>query len=391
MLHNVSMKNLYYLDNAATTKVFDEVFDILKESNTNGYYNPSASYKQAIQVKEVLNNSRETISKHLGGSGGKLYFTSSATESNNTVFSGVHLRAGQTVLISAGEHPSVYESANNLTKKGIVIKQIPLTSFGDIDEDSLLKLLEGNNVALVSIIHVSNETGRINDIKKLCKLVKSVNPKIIFHSDGVQAFGKIKVNLNELGVDLYTISAHKIYALRGIGALWIKNGVVVDPLLLGGGQENGFRSSTENVLGAISFAYSASRVCENIENNYNIVKSYKNEFVEKLKNSKIGSLVEINSLNDNSPYIVSLSFDNIKGEVLMNFLESDGILISTGSACSSKKAGNRILTAMGLSLAKVIGSVRISFSPYLDYDFDYIVSCFEKNVLHLYENVKVKK
>ena len=260
-----------------------------------------------------------------------------------------------------------------------------------MDFEEYKKLLNDKTVSLISIIHSSNETGRINDIEKLCKYAKSVNPKIIFHSDGVQAFGKIKVNLMKLGIDIYTISAHKIYSVRGIGGLWIKDGIIVDPLLLGGGQENGFRSSTENIAVAIAFAYSAQKVYDDFDKNYEKVLSQKNEFLTKLTNSKVKEYLRVNSLNDNNPYVLSLSFDNIKGEVLMHALEGDGVLVSTGSACSSKKAGNRILEAMGIKNSFVIGSIRVSFSPYLDYDFDYIVSCFEKNVLRFEKNVNIKK
>ena len=147
------MEKLYYLDNAATTKVFDEVFDVMKECNKN-FYNPSASYSQAIQVKKSLDVSRKTISDLMRGNGGKLYFTSSATESNNTVFFGVHLRKGQTVLISKGEHPAVYNAAHRLEKDGIVVKEIPLTQNGIVDEEEFKKLLD-NSVALISVIHVS--------------------------------------------------------------------------------------------------------------------------------------------------------------------------------------------------------------------------------------------
>jgi len=385
------MEKIYYLDNAATTKVFDEVFDLMKENNNLHFYNPSSSYKQSIEAKKKLEEARETISKLIYGKLGKLYFTSSATESNNTIFSGLHLRAGQTILISKGEHPSVYNSAHNLEKKGIIVKEIPLNEKGIVDFEEYKKLFEDKTVCFVSVIHSSNETGAINDIKRLCEYAKNVNSKIIFHSDGVQAFGKIKVNLNSLGVDLYTISAHKIYSVRGIGGLWVKNGVVIDPLLLGGGQENGFRSSTENVAGALAFAHSAKKVCDELEHNYQKIISYKTEFINKLLSSKIKDFVKVNSFDENNPYVVSLSFDKIKGEVLMYSLEADNILISTGSACSAKKAGNRILESMGLSDSQVVGSVRVSFSPYIEYDFDYIVSCFEKNVLRFEKNVNVLK
>lgn len=384
------MEKFYYLDNAATTKVFDEEFDLMKQNNDVGFFNPSASYMQARNVSKILEDSRKVLLNALHGVNGKLLFTSSATESNNTVFEGVHLRKGDVILISKGEHPAVYNAAHRLEKKGIIIKDIPLSDNGQVDFEEYKKMIT-SEVVLISIIHVSNETGAVNDIKKLCTYAKSINSKIIFHSDGVQAFGKIKVNIQDLGVDLYSVSAHKIYAPRGIAGLWIKKGIILDALLVGGGQEEGLRSSTENVSGAVAFAYAVKKVVGELENNYQKVLCYKNTFLDKLQSSEIAKYVKVNSTDKNSPYVLSLTFKAIKGEVLMHALEADGILISTGSACSSKKAGNRTLDAMGLSSSDVIGSVRVSFSPYLEYDFDYIIEKFISNVKRFENNNEVKK
>lgn len=379
------MEKIYYLDNAATTRVFDEEFDLMKKFNDSCFYNPSASYMPAIQAKKELEKARNELVKLLCGTNGKLFFTSSATESNNTVFQGVHLRAGQVVLISAGEHPCVYNSAKRLVNKGVIVKEILLDSNGKVDFEAYKEMLS-EKVVLISVIHVSNETGAINDIKKLCDEAKRVNPNILFHSDGVQAFGKINVNLRETGVDLYTISAHKIHGPRGIAGLWIKRGVVIDPLLVGGGQEDNIRSSTENVSGAIAFASVAKKVCENIDNNLKYVLKCKNDLEFQLKKSKIANFLKINSSIDSSPYILSLSFVGIKGEVLMHSLESDGVFVSTGSACSSKMAGNRVLEACGYDLQHVVGSIRISFSAYEDFDAERIATIIEKNVLRLEKN-----
>ncbi len=382
------MEKYYYLDNAATTKAFAEEYDLMKQNNEDLFFNPSSSYSKALESKKVLNDARKQLLTLLRGTHGKFYFTSSATESNNTLFNGVHLRKGDKILISKGEHPSVYNAAHRLENLGIVVKDISLTNEGIVDEVDLKNLLD-DSVKLVSIIHVSNETGAINDIKKLTSIIKLFNPKIIVHSDGVQAFGKIKINLHDLGVDSYTISAHKIYAPRGIAGFWIKTGVNIEPLLAGGGQEDGFRSSTENVAGALAFAYASQKVVSELEENYRKVKEMKTEFLQKLFESEISNYITLNSREENSPYIVSLSFADIKGEVLMYSLEQDGVLISTGSACSSKKAGNRTLEAMNVN--DVVGSVRISFSPYFEYNLNYIVECFVKNVLRFEKNVNVKK
>lgn len=389
MLHNICMEKIIYLDNAATTKPFVETIDIYKECLDN-FYNPSASYKMAISVKRKLENARTEMISFLGGKNGNFLFTSSATESNNMVFEVLHLRKGQVVLVSKAEHPAVYESAHRLEKKGVIVKDLPLNKDGQVDFCEFQKMMT-TEVALVSVIHVSNETGVVNDIKKLCVFAKKINPKVIFHSDGVQAFGKIKVNLQSLGVDLYTISGHKIYAPRGIAGLWIKKGVVIDPLLVGGGQENGLRSSTENVFGALALALVSKKVVGDLEqNNAKIVQKRQN-LIDILLNSEISCVFSVNESELQSPYILSVSFSKIKGEVLIHSLEDDGIFVSTGSACSSKKAGNRVLEAMGKAQDDVIGSIRISFSAYDDFDEKYVADSIIKNVIHFENNLKSTK
>lgn len=380
------MEKIYYLDNAATTRPFAESVKIFEES-LNEFFNPGASYKQAIAVKKKYENARSEISLLLGGRNGKLLFTSSATESNNMVFNGVHLRKGQVVLISKAEHPAVYESAHKLESKGIIVKDIPLDNTGCVDFEKFKEMMT-QEVALVSVIHVSNETGFVNDIKKLVGFAKSVNPAVIFHSDGVQAFGKIKFSLNNLGVDLYTISGHKIYAPRGIAGLWIKNGVFLDPLIVGGGQESGLRSSTENVFGALALSYSAKKAIDEIDDKSAKIHQNRNNLIELLKNSEIGCVFGVNESSCQSPYILSMFFRGIKGEVLIHSLEDDGVLVSTGSACSSKKAGNRTLEAMGRSAEEVVGSIRISFSSNDDVDVEYVANSIIKNVVRFLKNVK---
>ena len=380
------MEKLYYLDNAATTKPFKESIEIF-ENSLSDFYNPSAAYRQAINVKKKLDFARNELALLLGGKNGKVIFTSSATESNNMVFNGVHLRKGQVVLISKAEHPAVYEAAHRLESRGIIVKDLPLEKSGRVDFEEYKKLMT-NEVALVSVIHVSNETGFVNDIKKLCEYAKSVNPKVVFHSDGVQAFCKVKVNLLNLGVDLYTISGHKIFAPRGIAAIWIKNNIFVDPLLVGGGQEFNLRSSTENVFGALSMLNSAKIALSNFEEKSAKTNQIRQNIIKKLSNSEIGCVFGVNDCEEQSPFILSIFFKGIKGEVLIHSLEDDGILVSTGSACSSKKAGNRTLDAMGRKLDEVVGSIRISFSPYDEIDEDYIVGSIIKNVSRFMKNLK---
>ena len=208
-------------------------------------------------------------------------------------------------------------------------------------------------------MHVNNETGAVNDIEKLVKYAKSINPKIIFHSDGVQAFGKIDVNVNRLGVDLYTISGHKIHAPRGIGALFCKNGINLKPIIFGGGQENGLRSGTENYPAIKAFDKSAEIILKNRMENFNHVKKLSELFKQELL--ALVPNVVFNGENK-SPYIVSFSLPGSRAETLLHMLDDKGVLLSNGSACSTKKLGNRILQAMGVSNSLIEGSLRVSFS-----------------------------
>lgn len=380
------MEKVYYLDNAATTRPFVECEKILSET-LHEFYNPSASYKEAIVVRKKFENARIDIANLLGGRNGKFIFTSSATESNNMVFQGVHLRVGQVVLVSKAEHPAVYEAAHRLEKRGIIVKDIPLDKSGIVDEQKFLELID-KDVALVSIIHVSNETGAVNDIENLCKKAKQINPKLVFHSDGVQAVGKVKINLLNFGVDLYTISGHKIHAPRGIAGLWVKNGVFVDPMIVGGGQEFNLRSSTENVFGALSLRLSLKKVLDDLIENNAKVSQKRCKIVELLQKSEISCDFIVNEADVNSVFILSLSFAGIKGEVLALSLEQDGVLVSTGSACSAKKAGNRVLESMGRTSSEVVGSIRISFSAYEEFDEKFIADAIIRNVLRFKKNIK---
>jgi cysteine desulfurase len=347
---------MVFLDNASTTPVSKEVNDIVSKYNTELYFNPSAIYKYSTDISEQIQKSKQDILKALKASNDDNFiFTSSATESNNTALFGSLNKKFKKVLISMSEHSSIFACINKIKELGFVVDTINLLPNGKVDEKDLLSKLT-DDVGLVSIMHVSNEMGAINDIKHLCELVKSKCPNAIFHSDGVQAFGKIDVNLTNLGVDLYTISGHKVHAPKGIAGLFIKKGIILKPYIIGGGQQENLRSGTENVSGIMALTYIANHL--EIEKNFQYITSFKNAFLSQIEKN---NNVIINSDNNCSPYILSISFKGVKGETLVHLMEEKGFLISMGSACSSKKIGNRVLTCIGIKQEYTLGSVRISF------------------------------
>lgn len=351
---------MIYLDNASTTPIYKEVNEKIYKINEQMFYNPSALYGKAIETSNELYSAKQKLAGFLNITEKNLIFTSGATESNNMAIFG--LRTGKKdaeYVFSSGEHPSVYAVANALKNTGAIVKFVSLNPDGTVDEDKLLAALT-KNTHFVSLIHVSNETGAINNIEKLCKLIKQYNSKILVHVDGTQAFGKIKVDIKKLGVDSYTISAHKFHGPKGVGALYIKNLNAFKPLFFGGGQQNNYRSGTENVSGFIGMCLASEISMGSLDENYNKVKSYR----EYIKNQIIQNCSDFifNESEHNSPYILSVSFKGLRGEVLLHMLEQKGVFIGVGSACSSKTQINRVLNNMGLEKQYILGSIRLSFS-----------------------------
>lgn len=352
---------MVFFDNASTTKIDDAIIEKLKIINSEMFFNAGAIYRGGLDVKYMLENMRENIASLLGATGGNLIFTGSATEANNLALFGTLKKNIRKILVSMGEHPSVYNTALEIKNRGFNVEFVNLDKTGKVDIDDFRNKMT-TDVDLVSIMHVSNETGAVNDIAELVSIAKSVNPKVIFHCDGVQAFGKIDVDVESLGVDMYTISAHKIHGCKGVGALYSKKNISIKPIVFGGGQESGIRSGTENILGIFTLAECAKIACENLHKNYEIVSNLKKVFLEKLEQTNLK--YSLHSFDKNSPYIVSLSFENCRAETLLNMLSDRGIFVGNGSACSTSKRGNRVLENMGVDKKEIEGNLRISFSKY---------------------------
>lgn len=372
------MERIFYLDNAATTKMFDEVKERASKFLCEDFFNPSAVYKQSVDVKREVENARGFLLDCLSAShDDKLIFTGSATEANNTVIFSQRNFAGKRYLFGAGEHPSVKECAKQLEMKGYKVEFIPLDKSGRVDEEKFKQML-GGDVAFVSVQHVSNETGAVNNIKKLVTLAKRANKDVKFHSDGVQAFMKFPIDVTDLGVDYYTISAHKIGGMKGVGALYIKKGTKVNTLIFGGGQENGLRSGTENVFGIASFAYAAEKMRKEQKQNFEKVKKMREELLLAFKENEIEYVIHGES---GVPHTMNIMLEkSIRGETLVHALEKRGVLLSTGSACSATKHFNSTLEAMGVPNSEILASVRISISPYMDFDAKLIAKIVKEEI-----------
>lgn len=346
---------MIYFDNAATTKPSRNALAKAQIFNDEMFFNPSTLYSGGLNCAKEIKKTKDVILKYLGGINHEVVFTSCGTESDNTaIFCAV--RRGVFVT-DKGEHSAVYKSFLELKNKGLRVEFIDLNPDGTVNTKKLYDFVKNNPTDFVSILHVNNETGGINDINAIARTLKAINPKLIFHSDGVQAFGKIPYRLSK-DIDLYSISAHKINALKGVGALIKRKGLNLIPYIHGGGQEAGLRSGTENVFGIKVFEYAACEHYEKLSENFDRVKEIKKHIAENLDKE----LFEIISCDNSSPYILTVSAKGLRGEVVMHSLETENIIVGNGSACSSKNRFSRVVEACGYGNEVLDGVIRISFS-----------------------------
>ena len=348
---------MIYLDNAGTTKMFEECLEIHKKYSCEEFFNPSALSMESLKVSKLITSVEQYFLKRLDAKEGNVLFTGCATESNNLAIKG-SLRSGDwEYVFSAGEHPSVYNVAKKLEMDGHKVHIVPLNEKGQVDLAKLESVLS-NKTRLISVMHVSNETGAINDLEKISKLKDKICPRAILHVDGVQGFMKIPFSMRKTSIDLYSFSAHKIHGPKGVAGLYVKNKNVLKELCQGGGQQYGLRSGTENVSGIMQFqkAVEMTDVAKNFENVSNL-KSTFNHILSQENGIRVLNF-------GGSPYIESLIFEGVKGETMLHALDENGVIVGLGSACSSKKAGNRILDEIGVSKDDIISSVRISFNAY---------------------------
>lgn len=351
---------MIYFDNSATTRVFDEAASVAVSYMKEGFFNPSAAYSPAVSVEREVNLARGRLAAHFKSDPSELIFTSGGTESNNIALSGTlaQRRDKCRIITTASEHPSVYEPVNALKSSGYDVVIIGVDERGKADAKELEAALT-DNTGFVSIMHVNNEVGAVNDISALYSLVKSRAPGAIFHSDGVQAFLKMPA----VRCDMYSFSGHKLHAPKGVGGLFVKRGIKFAGGQMGGGQENNLRSGTTNVPSIMALDTAAGIYTKRHSEFMTAMREVKLRLYDNLSRMK-DVVLNGPAPDEGVPYILNMSFLGVRGEVLLNSLSEKGLLVSTGSACAARHRGkNRILTAMGIKDARQDGAIRFSFSP----------------------------
>lgn len=355
---------MIYLDNSATTRTLPEAAQAALQAMTEDFYNPAAAYAYGARTEKRVNEARAVIARPLRARREEIIFTSGGTESNNAaVFGSVRGWHGRKrVITTAAEHPSVFEAVQSLKLSGdtdIVI--LPVNEQGYPDLAALRDALT-EDTALVTMMHVNNELGTVTDLSAVARLVRRMAPRAIFHADGVQAY--LKVDGENLGVDLYSMSAHKFHAPKGVGALYKRSGARFAGGQIGGGQENNLRSGTLNVPGILGMERAVVLYEQNLASWRQNMRACKRRLYENMMTIP-DVVLNGPSLDEAAPHILNLSFLGVRGEVLLHALEQFDVCVSTGSACAARKAGkNRILTAAGILGPRQEGAIRFSLCPF---------------------------
>lgn len=349
-----------YLDNAATTKPCGEAVSAAVDAMTENYGNPSSLHRAGLDAQLAVDRARKAIAASIGADSSEIYFTSGATESNNLALRGISAAYGRKrrkIVISSVEHASVDETASALEKNGFEIVRISPRDDGRFYADDFISACD-ENTCLVSMMLVNNETGYIMPVRETFMAVKRSFPEIITHCDCVQGYMKLPIKAASLGADLISLSAHKIHGVKGVGAIYIKKGVRVIPIVTGGKQEKGIRSGTESVPLIAAFGAAVDKFRPTIAERYERVSQLKAHLL-----GKIGGIenVAVNSPSDGSPYVINISAVGKRSEIMLHFLESKGIYVSSGSACS-KGQQSGVLGEFGISGKRADGAVRISIT-----------------------------
>jgi len=373
--------DIKYFDNAATTLLDKDVLDKMMVYYEKLYYNPSSLYKPSIECFKAINEAREKIAKCINANNNEIYFTSGGTESDNLALKGfayANKNKGKHIITSCIEHPAILNACKTLEKEGFEVTYISVDSNGIINLEELKNAIREDTI-LISVMFANNEIGTIEPIKEIGKIAKEKN--IVFHTDAVQAIGSLKIDVKELNIDMLSMSAHKFYGPKGVGALYIRKGVSINRLNDGGHQESNKRSGTENVPGIVGMGYAIEKAYSNIDENVKYISELRDYYISEIK-KRIPEIIlngdEINRLPGNANF----SFKYIEGESILLLLDKYGICVSTGSACSSKTLEpSYVLLSIGLPHEVAHGSIRVSIGKHnTKEEVDYLIEKIEEVV-----------
>ncbi len=357
---------MIYFDNAATTRALPEVVEKMTYMLCENFGNPASVSVMGLEVEKEIRKAANILANGIGAKEEEIFFTSGGTEGDNWAIYGTtegYARAGKHLITTKIEHPAVTSPMKALEEKGYDVTWLSVDCKGHISMEELADAIRADTI-LVSIILVNNETGTIQNAEEIGKLVKQKNPDTLFHIDAVQAFGKYPIDVQKMKVDLLTMSGHKIHGPKGVGMLYMRKGLKVRPLLLGGGQQKGQRAGTENGAGVAALGVAADIAFRGLQENIVHVKEVKKTLLDGILEMPDTQL-NGDDLDTASPYVLNVTFKGVRSEVLLHSLESKGIFVSAGSACDSrKKNGSHVLTAMGLPFEEIEGAVRFSFCRY---------------------------
>jgi len=368
-----------YLDNSATTMPYKAVVEEMTDIMNNTYGNPSSLHSMGKKAEDALTKARKTIATTLNCREKEITFTSGGTESDNLAIIGAAMayrKNGNKLITQATEHMAVLEAFKYLEEQGFEVYYAPVDEKGRVDAKDIISHMDDKTI-LVSIMHVNNETGAVMPIEEIARAMD--HTKCLLHVDAVQSYGKIPIDVKNLGADMISISSHKIHGPNGVGALYVRTGVRLLPILHGGKQEAGLRSGTENLAGICAFAKAAeikfAGMAEAKDRISRLRESLKINLTQTIEN------VVVNSPEEGMYSILNVSFPGLKSEVLLHILESKGIYVSTGSACNSKKKLNYVLGAMGIKDKVIDGAIRFSFSEFnTQEEIDYVAEVLKKEV-----------
>ena len=367
-----------YLDNSATTRCFGEVAELMTKIMCEDYGNPSSLHRKGVQAEQYIRYAKETIAKNLKVNEKEIFFTSGGTESDNLALRGcayANCRAGRHLITTQIEHPAILQTMKQLEEEGFRVTYLPVDEKGCIRPEDLQRAITGETI-LVSIMHTNNEVGSLQPIEEAGALIKRMNPRILFHVDAVQGYGKFRILPKKMHIDLLSVSGHKIHGPKGIGFLYVDEKVKIKPILFGGGQQNGLRSGTENVPAIAGLAKAIEIVYSKLDREVEKLYQIKEAFVEGVKQIP-DVFVNGHPGRDGAPHVVSVSFQGVRSEVLLHALEDKGVYVSAGSACSAHKPQpSATLQAMGIDKELLGSTIRFSFSAFTTMDeISYTLQC----------------